>query len=119
MIKVANYCKSAALAGALLLINTACDDKFTELSPYTRLSETLVFDSPANIELTANGVYSQAAIGTYNGSTGRGYPFGAASIIQSEMRGEDFVRSEEHTSELQSRENLVCRLLLEKIKTTR
>src|SRR5690606_40310531 len=27
-----------------------------------------------------------------------------------------FVRSEEHTSELQSRENLVCRLLLEKKK---
>src|SRR5690606_41234992 len=26
----------------------------------------------------------------------------------------DFPRSEEHTSELQSRENLVCRLLLEK-----
>src|SRR5690606_41546171 len=29
------------------------------------------------------------------------------------------VRSEEHTSELQSRENLVCRLLLEKKKQTR
>src|SRR5690606_41086572 len=29
------------------------------------------------------------------------------------------VRSEEHTSELQSRENLVCRLLLEKKKATR
>src|SRR5690606_41980014 len=28
------------------------------------------------------------------------------------------VRSEEHTSELQSRENLVCRLLLEKKKAT-
>src|SRR5690606_41926674 len=28
--------------------------------------------------------------------------------------GDDEVRSEEHTSELQSRENLVCRLLLEK-----
>src|SRR5690606_39904632 len=28
-----------------------------------------------------------------------------------------FERSEEHTSELQSRENLVCRLLLEKKKT--
>src|SRR5436309_8207708 len=28
-------------------------------------------------------------------------------------------RSEEHTSELQSRENLVCRLLLEKKKITR
>src|SRR5690606_42069748 len=29
---------------------------------------------------------------------------------------EEFERSEEHTSELQSRENLVCRLLLEKKK---
>src|SRR5690606_41335605 len=29
---------------------------------------------------------------------------------------EEVVRSEEHTSELQSRENLVCRLLLEKKK---
>src|SRR5690606_42100519 len=29
-----------------------------------------------------------------------------------------FLRSEEHTSELQSRENLVCRLLLEKKKNT-
>src|SRR5690606_39483827 len=34
---------------------------------------------------------------------------------QSEYRG----RSEEHTSELQSRENLVCRLLLEKKKSVR
>src|SRR2546430_10419985 len=29
-----------------------------------------------------------------------------------------FIRSEEHTSELQSQSNLVCRLLLEKKKTT-
>src|SRR5690606_41671512 len=42
----------------------------------------------------------------------------------SEQQGDDYVgdvgnaheRSEEHTSELQSRENLVCRLLLEKKK---
>src|SRR5436305_11047148 len=32
--------------------------------------------------------------------------------------GDDVVRSEEHTSELQSRPHLVCRLLLEKKKTT-
>src|SRR5690606_42159585 len=32
--------------------------------------------------------------------------------------GGDGLRSEEHTSELQSRENLVCRLLLEKKKAT-
>src|SRR5690606_40838934 len=31
----------------------------------------------------------------------------------------DNARSEEHTSELQSRENLVCRLLLEKTRPTR
>src|SRR5690606_41319457 len=30
------------------------------------------------------------------------------------MKFKLFIRSEEHTSELQSRENLVCRLLLEK-----
>ena len=95
MTRIAKYSKGAALFGALLLITTSCEEKFTELNPYTRLSETSVFDTPANIELTANGVYSQAAIGTYNGTTGRGYPFGAASILQSEMRGEDFVNLEQ------------------------
>src|SRR5258707_8807965 len=34
------------------------------------------------------------------------------------MSGPDMQRSEEHTSELQSRQYLVCRLLLEKKKTT-
>src|SRR3989475_7777482 len=32
------------------------------------------------------------------------------------MAGREFIRSEEHTSELQSQSNLVCRLLLEKKK---
>src|SRR2546430_9796397 len=36
----------------------------------------------------------------------------------SELAG-PLIRSEEHTSELQSQSNLVCRLLLEKKKTTR
>src|SRR5690606_41952108 len=39
---------------------------------------------------------------------------GAEIVLLSEM--DDGMRSEEHTSELQSRENLVCRLLLEKKK---
>src|SRR5690606_35558301 len=34
--------------------------------------------------------------------------------VPSELRAQWAMRSEEHTSELQSRENLVCRLLLEK-----
>src|SRR3712207_8819055 len=35
-----------------------------------------------------------------------------------ELAAQDLARSEEHTSELQSRQYLVCRLLLEKKKTT-
>src|SRR3989442_7352232 len=35
-----------------------------------------------------------------------------------DLGGRRIIRSEEHTSELQSRPHLVCRLLLEKKKTT-
>src|SRR2546430_6240481 len=38
------------------------------------------------------------------------------SLIQRPSRSFHLVRSEEHTSELQSQSNLVCRLLLEKKK---
>src|SRR2546429_4131692 len=38
------------------------------------------------------------------------------SMIPSETSWSNFLRSEEHTSELQSRLHLVCRLLLEKKK---
>src|SRR5690606_42098410 len=38
--------------------------------------------------------------------------------VSSSFRWAKTTRSEEHTSELQSRENLVCRLLLEKKKET-
>src|SRR5215475_16069066 len=38
------------------------------------------------------------------------------ALARRALRRPDRVRSEEHTSELQSRENLVCRLLLEKKK---
>src|SRR3989440_7621456 len=41
----------------------------------------------------------------------------SASGLSSGMSGELPYRSEEHTSELQSRSDLVCRLLLEKKKT--
>src|SRR5690606_40655436 len=41
---------------------------------------------------------------------------GLSRIAEYVGKREEFDRSEEHTSELQSRENLVCRLLLEKKK---
>src|SRR5690606_22515177 len=46
----------------------------------------------------------------------RGRPDAAFAWLEPALK--TAVRSEEHTSELQSRENLVCRLLLEKTKTT-
>src|SRR5690606_40609791 len=41
-------------------------------------------------------------------------PVPSGSILPLIIMSGFFLRSEEHTSELQSRENLVCRLLLEK-----
>src|SRR5690606_39372259 len=49
------------------------------------------------------------------GSLGRREPATAGAAQPARERG---ARSEEHTSELQSRENLVCRLLLEKKNTS-
>src|SRR5690625_5582230 len=40
--------------------------------------------------------------------------FGKGTVQQAVPLGEEGMRSEEHTSELQSRGHLVCRLLLEK-----
>lgn len=73
-----------------LAIFASCK-KYTELTPLSALSESSAFSSPANIELAMVGVYNTATVGTYNGGAGRGYPFGAASIEQAEMRGEDMV----------------------------
>lgn len=86
--------KAAFLAFLGLVLFTASCKKYTELSPLNSLSEATAFQNAASIELVMNGVYQQAGIGTYNGSAlggGRGYPFGAASIEQGEMRGEDMV----------------------------
>src|SRR5690606_27040604 len=51
------------------------------------------------------------SIGQRPGTAGEANPSPGAP-----MRWVELIRSEEHTSELQSRENLVCRLLLEKKK---
>src|SRR5690606_39878855 len=58
----------------------------------------------AGIRLVANGPRGQRNVQP-------SYPAGSVCLQASERR------SEEHTSELQSRENLVCRLLLEKKNT--
>src|SRR5205085_8235435 len=49
-------------------------------------------------------------------NAGRGLLFCTTGTDQDMQRRMGLVRSEEHTSELQSQSNLVCRLLLEKKK---
>src|SRR2546427_7956321 len=68
------------------------------LFPYTTLFRSLLEDPPV------------AADGERDGSPGTAGA-GEAFVVKE--------RSEEHTSELQSQSNLVCRLLLEKKKTRR
>src|SRR2546427_12028772 len=48
-----------------------------------------------------------------------GWPVGESPTVLSTRRPVGDFRSEEHTSELQSQSNLVCRLLLEKKKKKR
>jgi len=75
---------------AVALSMGSCE-KFTELDPLADLGESATFSTPANIEATVNGMYWRAAVGNYAGGGGRGYPFGAASAEQGDMRGEDMV----------------------------
>src|SRR5690606_42108573 len=52
-------------------------------------------------------------------SMGNAKSLRGGTLLMTPLKGADgqvYARSEEHTSELQSRENLVCRLLLEKKK---
>src|SRR5690606_31239364 len=70
-----------------------------------------------------SGTTSRAQTDASGNYAARGLRVGGPYTITINKAGEgattrENVRSEEHTSELQSRENLVCRLLLEKKKIT-
>src|SRR3712207_8155852 len=80
------------------------------LFPYTTL-----FRSPLVYELVDAGTFSLSRIkDRYNGIVEENVTIYSVwdEIIQAKR--DDDKRSEEHTSELQSRQYLVCRLLLEK-----
>src|SRR5207302_11497084 len=75
------------------------------LFPYTTLFRSKLGSGPIRQK---NGQDLQILLATFRSPWTE-----IAQAMQAQLRK---VRSEEHTSELQSRENLVCRLLLEKKK---
>src|SRR5690606_41512065 len=92
----------------------------TTLLPYATL-----FRSPIKSDVSTAAAKSARANGraTGSGTSGdtihgkrRTHPAASASRKTTAADANTEFRSEEHTSELQSRENLVCRLLLEKKK---
>src|SRR5688500_19720452 len=104
----------AAIVAAALTV-TACDNPLDVVTTSRIPAENV--ESPANAQLLIDG-----AIADFECAF-------AAYVVQSATVGEEFIyaqqtagrtppdaRSEEHTSELQSPCNLVCRLLLEKKK---
>ncbi|MFZ1783606.1 MAG: RagB/SusD family nutrient uptake outer membrane protein [Ferruginibacter sp.] len=78
------------LAVLALFLNTSCK-KVLDIGPYDSLTDVTTFTSPDRVESAVNGVYDAAQSGFYAGGAIRGYPFGAASIEQGDMRGEDML----------------------------
>src|SRR3712207_8480640 len=91
------------------------------LFPYTTLFRSIGYDSSEKgFDGSSCGV--MVAIGGQSGDIAQGVDTGHESRSgSSDALDKQGARSEEHTSELQSRQYLVCRLLLEKKKkqTTR
>src|SRR5690349_22102856 len=89
------------------------------LFPYTTLfrsfnanGRTIYFDSLDRATTNPSLIYRMGANGT--GRRLSDSPSAPTHVWPTVSRGGSTLRSEEHTSELQSRRDLVCRLLLEK-----
>jgi len=78
------------ITALMLLLNTSCK-KVLDIGPYNSLTDITSFSTPDRVEAAVNGVYDAAQSGFYAGGAVRGYPFGAASIEQGDMRGEDML----------------------------
>src|SRR5690606_41699657 len=108
------YSVLVILAATLRALNSFPTRRSSDLGRFISVAYTSVYSNPqaarrlaANrweVGHVSNNVYDVIVVGAGNAAL-------CAAIAARQ-------RSEEHTSELQSRENLVCRLLLEKKKKT-
>src|SRR5690606_39789560 len=99
-----------------LLFSTLPTQRTSPLFPYTTLfrsikghSPTILLDDDQDIE-----AFEEKTLSFIVGNRLKNYP---KNILNSEVKPKFKDRSEEHTSELQSREKLVCRLLRAKKKS--
>ncbi len=75
----------------IIAIGSSCDKKVLDVTPFSSFTDATAFTTVERINLAINGVYDAAQSGFYAGGVVRGYPFGAASIQQGDMRGEDML----------------------------
>src|SRR5690606_40022003 len=105
---------------------TSCFRVAPLLTPPGRISRYFPADNNTSQSYSPASLYtsSSAVSSSYRneqrrccGTSWKVSPFTLRSFFLKSSFPGHFFRSEEHTSELQSRENLVCRLLLEKKNT--
>src|SRR5258708_26326912 len=84
------------------------------MSGIRRLSLFFFFNDTATTEIYTLSLHDALPISPQSVEVQRGEPL---RIPMDQLVGSGSPRSEEHTSELQSPDHLVCRLLLEKKKT--
>src|SRR5690625_176965 len=100
--------KSKQKVAAYIRVSTSNEDQLISLEAQRRHYKTLI---EKNDEWQLVDIYSDEGI---TGTKKDRRPELLRLISDCEKGKIDFIRSEEHTSELQSRGHLVCRLLLEK-----
>src|SRR5256886_17613620 len=109
---------ASSLAVAVLYVVSACTDLLTE-DPKGFTTTDSFYKTGADLNSATIAIYN--ALRGMQGQAQWTTPELASDQARADNRepnlgtsGPDFLRSEEHTSELQSQSNLVCRLLLEK-----
>src|SRR5690606_40886424 len=109
-------CIAGAYASSSSSVSTTLHSPISTLFPYTTLFRSFFrFSDAPQRQRIFERVQRRNRAAAFLHANGDGAPMVAARVFV-HVAGER--RSEEHTSELQSREKLVCRLLLEKKKTS-